>query len=131
VAHPAASEPDTRLCALARVVRSKNAGPAQLTVDIFFDTDEGYAVAAGSPALDGAAVARLYGHDAAQVQRYLLPDIRAIKFSMPRHICAGSPGDGDVYGAQQHARLLELELAPRVNTARRGAVHAVTSVGAP
>ncbi|MDB5851284.1 MAG: hypothetical protein JWP29_5036, partial [Rhodoferax sp.] len=30
----------------------------------------------------------------------------AIKFSMPRAICAGSPGDGDVYGAQQHAPLL-------------------------
>jgi hypothetical protein len=25
---------------------------------------------------------------------------------MPRRICAGDPGDGDVYGAQQHAALL-------------------------
>ena len=33
-----------------------------------------------------------------------------MKFSMPRWICAGSPGDGDVYGAQQHAPLLELLL---------------------
>ena len=55
-------------------------------------------------------MATLYGLAPAQVQRHLLPSIRAIKFSMPRTICAGDPGDGDVYGAQQHAPLLEVML---------------------
>ncbi len=91
---------------LASVVRSKNAGPTQLTVDIFFNDATGYARAMQSDALSPAAVAVLYQLDAAQVQRYLLPDILALKFSMPRAVCAGNPGDGDVYGAQQHAPLL-------------------------
>jgi hypothetical protein len=91
---------------LASVVRSKNAGPTQLTIDIFFNDTTGYARATQSEALSRAAVAALYQFDAAQVQRYLLPDILALKFSMPRAVCAGNPGDGDVYGAQQHAPLL-------------------------
>lgn len=96
------------LSALADVVRSKNAGPTQLTVDIFFKDRAGYATAAHSERLSCAAVAERYQLPAAQVQRYLLPDILAIKFSMPRRVCAGSPGDGDVYGAQQHAPLLSM-----------------------
>ena len=34
----------------------------------------------------------------------------AIKIAMDRSIVAGNPGDRDVYGAQQHAPLLELEI---------------------
>ncbi len=98
------------LPSLAHVVRSKNAGPTQLTVDIFFRDAPAYALAQRSRALSSDAVAALYQLDPAQVQRHLLPDILAIKFSMPRRICAGDPGDGDVYGAQQHAPLLGVVL---------------------
>jgi hypothetical protein len=96
----------TPLAELAQVVRSKNAGPTQLTLDLFFRDDDGYRRAAGSERLSAAAIASLYGLQPADVSRYLLPDIRAIKFSLPRRVCAGNPGDGDVYGAQQHAPLL-------------------------
>lgn len=101
---------ESTLSALAHVIRSKNAGPTQLTIDIFFHDVKGYALAVQSPALSCAAVAQRYQFEATQVQRYLLPAILAIKFSMPRRICAGNPGDGDVYGAQQHAPLLEVML---------------------
>lgn len=98
----------TPLSALAHVVRSKNAGPTQLTLDIFFNDAAGYALATGSPGLSTAVVAARYQLKAAQVQRHEIPTILALKFTLPRRICAGSPGDGDVYGAQQHAPLLEL-----------------------
>lgn len=98
----------SKLTVLADVIRSKNAGPTQLTIDIFFRDAPSYAQAVASPALLPAVVARLYHCDAAQVRRYDLPAISAIKLSMPRQRCAGDPGDGDVYGAQQHAPLLEL-----------------------
>ncbi len=94
---------------LARVVRSKNAGPTLLTLDVFFQDAQAYAQAAASAALTPEAVARLYGVQPPQVQRHLLPQLAAIKFSLPRR-CAGEPGDGDLYGAQQHAPLLELQL---------------------
>lgn len=98
------------LTSLAPVIRSKNAGPTQFTIDLFFSSGEGFVVAAESTALSCAGVASLYGLEPTQVQRHLLPSIRAIKFSMPRVVCAGNPGDGDVYGAQQHAPLLEVML---------------------
>jgi hypothetical protein len=93
---------------LASVIRSKNAGPLCLTVDLFFRDRAGFDRALASAALMPAEVARLYGLTPAQVRRFDLPDILAIKLSMPRQVCAGDPGDGDVYGAQQHAPLLEV-----------------------
>jgi Domain of unknown function (DUF4387) len=104
------SMPDVALTDLAPVIRSKNAGPTQLTLDLFFRDAAAYACAAASPALDVASVARLYGLEASQVQRHDLPEIAAIKFTLPRRVVAGSPGDGDVYGAQQHGPLLGLRV---------------------
>ena len=100
----------TVLRQLANVVRSKNAGPLCLTVDLFFRDRAGYERAVASPSLSVQAVARLYGVPAAQVRRFDLPEILALKLALPRALCAGDPGDGDVYGAQQHAPLLELAL---------------------
>ena len=100
----------TRLADLAPVIRSKNAGPTLLTIDIFLRDEQAYERAAKSPALSCAAVAQRYGMAAAQVQRHLVPGIHAIKFVLPRQVCAGSPGDGDVYGAQQHLPLLVVRL---------------------
>ena len=102
--------PGTPLSTLAHVVRSKNAGPTQLTIDIFFNDAPAFEQALASADLHEAAVAALYRLDPAQVQRHVLPTILAMKFTLPRRICAGTPGDGDVYGAQQHAPLLELLL---------------------
>jgi hypothetical protein len=38
------------------------------------------------------------------------PAGRAIKIVLARAVMAGDPGDRDVYGAQQHAPLLEVEI---------------------
>ncbi len=98
------------LASLAQVIRSKNAGPAQLTIDVFFNDAQAYARALCSPAMTEAAIAQRYGLSASEVRRFALPDISAIKYSMPRMLCAGTPGDGDVYGAQQHGPMLEIVL---------------------
>ena len=95
---------------LAQVVRSKNAGPTVLTLDLFFNDAPAYERAAASAALRPDNVAAVYGVPAQAVQRFLLPQLHAIKFSLPRAACAGTPGDGDLYGAQQHGPLLELML---------------------
>jgi hypothetical protein len=93
---------------LASVIRSKNAGPLCLTVDLFFRDRAGFDRAQASAALAPGQVALRYGLTQSQVRRFDLADILAIKLSMPRQVCAGDPGDGDVYGAQQHAPLLEV-----------------------
>lgn len=100
--------PARTLADLAQVIRSKNAGPTQLTIDVFLRDAGAYATCAASPEMDCAAVALRYGLQAGQVQRHLLEPIHAIKYVMPRALVAGSPGDGDVYGAQQHGPMLEI-----------------------
>ncbi len=103
-----ATPPLRTLADMAHVIRSKNAGPTQLTIDVFLMDAAAYALAASSPAMSCAAVAARYGLPAQQVQRHLLADIHAIKYVLPRVIMAGSPGDGDVYGAQQHGPMLDI-----------------------
>ena len=66
--------------------------------------------ALGAPALTAESIAALYGCDAGTVACNALPAILALKISLPRKIVAGTPGDGDAYGAQQHGPLLRLEL---------------------
>ncbi len=99
-----------KLADLAQVIRSKNAGPRRLTLDVMFATDADYQPVAQSPALSREAVAALYHlpPDAVTVIPY--PVGRAIMIVLTRPIMAGDPGDRDVYGAQQHAPLLGVEI---------------------
>jgi hypothetical protein len=99
----------TPLIELARVIRSKNAGPLHLTLDILFADEAGYATALGSEAMRPAAIARLYGVAPGTVQVIPFPAAHAIKVVLDRPP-AGSPGDSDVYGAQQHRPLLGVVL---------------------
>lgn len=99
-----------RLIDLAKVIRSKNAGPLTLTLDIMFEDRAGYDTFVQSPALDATRIAKLYGVDPDNLRIMPYPVALAVKISMPRHMPAGGPGDRDVYGAQQHAPILELEL---------------------
>jgi hypothetical protein len=99
-----------KLADLAQVIRSKNAGPRRLTLDVMFATDADYQRVAQSPALSREAVAALYRVSPEDVTVYPYPAGRAIKLVLARQIMAGDPGDSDVYGAQQHAPLLGIEL---------------------
>jgi len=94
----------------AQVVRSKNAGPRRLTLDVIFHSDADYQRAAQSEALTPGKIAPLYGVPASAVKVINYPLGRAIKIVIPRRIMSGDPGDCDVYGAQQHAPLLGLEI---------------------
>src|SRR5262249_31040882 len=87
---------------LAQVVRSKNAGPRRITLDVIFHSDADYQRVTQSKALIAEKIAPLYGAavDAVTVINYPLG--RAIKIVVPRQIMSGDPGDRDVYGAQQH-----------------------------
>lgn len=91
---------------LARVIRSKNAGPTLLTVDVLFADVSGFA--RGTAALTAAKVAHCYGRRESDVQVVPVPSANAVKIVLPRAVPAGAPGDRDAYGAQQHAPLLDL-----------------------
>lgn len=100
----------TRLDSLARVVRSKNAGPLTITLDVMFEDRAAYDRVLQSPGFSAEAIGRAYGVAAAGVEIMPYPKALAIKVSMDRKLVAGDPGDRDVYGAQQHAPILALEV---------------------
>lgn len=99
-----------KLLDVARVIRSKNAGPTTLTVDLMFNDEGGYQRALAAPSLAPAAIAELYGLAPRQVEVIPYPPAIAIKIVMDRKLVAGDPGDRDVYGAQQHGPLLGIEI---------------------
>jgi len=99
-----------RLADIAQVVRSKNAGPRRLTLDLMFATDADYQRVVQSPSLGQEKLAALYGVPPDDVTVIPYPVGRAIKIVLARRIMAGDPGDLDVYGAQQHAPLLGVEI---------------------
>jgi len=94
----------------AEVVRSKNAGPRRVTLDVIFRNDADYQRAAQSEALTAEKIAPLYGVAPNMVTVINYPLGRAIKIVVARRIMSGDPGDRDVYGAQQHTPLLGLEI---------------------
>lgn len=101
---------------VAKVVRSKNAGPFLVTIDVLIE-DRGCFEAA-SRLLTREFVASLYSIDPSEVLDVKRVDsIHAIKIVLRRRIPAGEPGDRDVYGAQQHAPILGVELVGCPETA--------------
>jgi len=97
-----------KLVDIAQVIRSKNAGPLQVTLDLLFAERSHYERALASPALSRAEIARRYGVQADVVQIVPYAAACAIKIVLERPVVAGSPGDSDVYGAQQHYPLLDI-----------------------
>jgi hypothetical protein len=98
------------LCSLAQVIRSKNAGPYELVLDILFKTREDYQRVKRSEQLTPQLIAGLYNVKPDFIHRIIWFDpANAVKIVMPRDIISGNVGDNDVYGAQQHAPLLSIE----------------------
>ncbi len=99
-----------KLVDIAKVIRSKNAGPTVLTLDLLFNDEAGFKAACASKSLTADAIAKLYSQPVAKVEVLPYPPALAIKIVMPRRIVSGNPGDSDVYGAQQHGPMLGIEL---------------------
>ncbi|MBY0331973.1 MAG: DUF4387 domain-containing protein [Acetobacteraceae bacterium] len=95
---------------VSRVIRSKNAGPFIFTFDIMFRDAATFAAVREAGHLDRATVARAYGLSPNEVLSFEWHGFaNAVKFSIRREVASGGVGDSDVYGAQQHAPLLELQ----------------------
>jgi hypothetical protein len=95
---------------LAVLVRSKNAGPFWLTIDIMFDDEAAYRRVRDSDIVNRTAVAHMFGRDPGEVITVNHDTAMAIKVSFPRPQSSGSKYDSDVYGGQQYAPLLSLEV---------------------
>ena len=95
---------------LAVVCKSKNAGPYEVTIDAVFADKEIFERVKASGVLCEDLFARLYNVRADEIIFTVYDAGLAFKATLPRLIPAGDIGDTDVYGAQQHAPLLAVEV---------------------
>lgn len=101
----------TLLTDIAGVIRSKNSGPYELTLDIFFRSREWFERVREANVINEAVICALYRVTPDQIINIVaFEPANAIKITIQRPICSGDPGETDVYGAQQHAPLLGLTL---------------------
>ncbi len=95
---------------LAKVCKSKNAGPFELTVDVVFEDAATFQRVKATGVLSAALFARLYDVPTQTVLFTPYDAAFAFKATFPRLVPAGDLGDTDVYGCQQHAPLLDVDL---------------------
>ncbi len=99
------------LTGVADVIRSKNAGPYEITFDIIFKDFKTYQEVKEKGIINKELIARLYQIKEAQVVSIINFDpAKAVKITIVRPISAGAPGERDVYGAQQYAPLFTIEV---------------------
>jgi hypothetical protein len=95
---------------LARLIRSKNAGPFELTFDIMFDDEAAFRRVEASKVLSRELIARLYSVPVEDVRFFVVPKALAFKASIPRPNFQGDLLDTDGHGGQQYAPLIDIEI---------------------
>lgn len=95
---------------LAKILRSKNAGPLTVTLDVMFESDDDYERVKGCGILTEEFVAELYHVDKGHVEIIYYDIVRALKISLPRRHISGALEDDDIYGCQQHMPLYNVHI---------------------
>ena len=92
---------------VANVIRSKNAGPYELTLDVLLKEQEMFEALRKADIINKKTVAGLYRIPEEDVISIVyFPNAKAIKATIVRPLPSGALGERDVYGAQQHAPLV-------------------------
>lgn len=100
----------TTLGQAAKYVRSKNAGPFALTVDIFFGDQASYEKVRDSGVISREEIARRYAVKAEDVRIFPVDSLRTLKISIPRPRVQGDRYERDMHAGQQYVRLLDLPI---------------------
>lgn len=96
---------------VAEVIRSKNSGPYELTMDIIFKDFDSYEKVKQKNIINKKLISTLYQIPEEDIISIINFDpAKAIKITIKRPLVAGAIGESDVYGAQQHAPLLGIEV---------------------
>jgi hypothetical protein len=109
---------------LAQIIRSKNAKPYRMTLDVLFDREDVFDYVKRTGALNEDAIANAYRVPRSAItSSYVFDPGLGFKFTMQRPIVQGAFGDGDLYACQQHSPLLSMPIpwgddAPSVERAK-------------
>ncbi len=94
---------------LASTIRSKNAGVDKITFDVIFRVRTNFERVRDSGVLSRDSVAALFGIAPARITEFVVFEpANAIKFTIRRLKPSGSPGEHDVFGAQQYPPLFDV-----------------------
>lgn len=103
--------PEASLRQLAKVVRSKNSGPFEITFDVIFDKREAYERVRDSGVLRPEYLAQTYGVGIGDVITCMFFEpALAFKLTLRRTWGQGTTGERDTFGAQQHTPLLDIRI---------------------
>ncbi|TAH74927.1 MAG: DUF4387 domain-containing protein [Anaerolineaceae bacterium] len=95
---------------VAKVIRSKNAGPFSITLDILFNSKSVYEAIKKANIITKGSIAQAYNLKEKDITELIYFDqALGIKITYNRQISSGTSGDRDVYGAQQHAPLMTFQ----------------------
>lgn len=97
-----------KLFDLAKIIRSKNAGPLYITFDLMFDCKENMEKVVSS--LTKEQISAAYNVPVEQIDIIPYDCVDSVKITFPRKHVSGSLEDDDVYGCQQHMPLAQIEL---------------------
>jgi hypothetical protein len=100
----------TKLYELAKLVRSKNAGPFELTIDIMFEDEETYERVISSGKINEELFESLFRTPAKDVRLIPYPAAYSIKATIPRPNVSGDLEDGDTLGGQLYGPLVDVEI---------------------
>ena len=89
-------------------IRSKNAGPFWITVDIFCGADDVFDMVCQR--VTPIVAATLTGQEATAIRRFEMRDLMVLKLSFARHHVQGSRFDRDMHGAQIATLFAEWDL---------------------
>jgi len=94
---------------IVKVLRSKNAGPFEVTIDIVFKNNEDYKKFINSGIVTLELIAKLYKLPKEEIITFCgFEAANAFKITIPRRRNQGSIGETDMHAAQQHAPLLDI-----------------------
>jgi len=100
-----------RLYDIAKVIRTKNAGPFKLVIDIFFPNEDVYRLVKESNVLSKKLIAKLYNIPEDRVEGiYFVDSAAGVKITLIKDVASDDITATDVYGAQQHGPLIDLEI---------------------
>ncbi|BAS28120.1 DUF4387 domain-containing protein [Limnochorda pilosa] len=100
-----------KLTELARIIRSKNASPFITTVDVIFTDEAAFERAKTSGVLTRENIAALYRVPPSSVLGVWFVDLcLAAKASFLKPLASDEFDSADLYGAQQHVPMLELDI---------------------
>ncbi len=99
-----------KLWQVTKLIRSKNAGPFELTFDVIFKDRATYEKVRAARVINAQWFARTYQLKPDVVSIINYDAASAIKITIPRPAISGDVDDTDIFGGQQYGPLVDLDV---------------------